>query len=343
MDMTATTENPHQKLHKMADLMTPSVVRAAASLRLADHIAAGVTDPAELAALTGARPDLLDMLLRYLVGLEILELVGEGEYKLTPIGEAMRDDDPIGLRQAISSDGIFGRSEMALVNILHTIRTGEPCHAAVFGVGYWESINSDPEFIESLEQNARNGLGWDAELIIDSYDWSKVRSVTDVGGHSGTLLIELLNRHPHLEGVLLDLKNAAEVGGRRIAEVGLSGRARAVVGSFFDPLPTGSDVYLLSAILADWTDEQAVAILRRCGEAAGPTGRVLVAEVNLPVMNAGSIESARTELYLRAMMPSPVRSVDDLKALGAAAGLQVSWEGPVTPVRSILEFKPQSG
>ncbi|HEX5540795.1 MAG TPA: methyltransferase [Micromonospora sp.] len=339
--MTSTPENPHQRLHEMADLLAPSVVRAAAALRLADHIAAGVTRAEDLAARTDTVPELLDMLLRHLVALEILERTPDGEHKLTPLGEAMRDDDPMGLRQAISTDGLFGHSELALVNILHTVRTGEPCHAAVFGVGFWESVNTEPEFVEPLEQNARNPLAWNAELILDSYDWSKVRSVTDVGGHSGTLLIELLRRHPHLHGVLLDLKNVAEIGDRRIAEAGLADRAQAVVGSFFDPLPTGTDVYLLSAILADWSDEQAVAILRRCGEAAGPDGRVLLAEVNLPVINAGSVESARMELYLRAMMPKPVRTVDELKKLGAAAGLRVTWEGPVTPVRSILEFARQ--
>lgn len=94
---------------------------------------------------------------------------------------------------------------------------------------------------------------------------------------------------------------------------------------------------MLSAILGDWGDEQAVAILRRCAEAAGAAGKVLLADVNLDVIMRGE-QAARMELWLRAMMPTPVRTVEDLKELGHAAGLRVSWEGPVTPVRSLIEF-----
>ena len=46
--------------------------------------------------------------------------------------------------------------------------------------------------------------------------------------------------------------------------------------SFFDPLPSGGDFYLLKNVLADWPDREAMAILKRCADAARPTGRVIV-------------------------------------------------------------------
>ncbi|WP_308253610.1 methyltransferase [Pseudonocardia sp. ICBG601] len=52
-------------------------------------------------------------------------------------------------------------------------------------------------------------------------------------------------------------------------------RARFVGGSFLEPLPTGYDVLLVSRVLTDWPDEDAVRILRRCAEAVAPDGRVL--------------------------------------------------------------------
>jgi hypothetical protein len=336
--MPTTTLNHHERLRALTDLLTPSIIRAAATLRLADRIAAGVNRTDALAEVTGTVPELLDMLLRRLAGLELLSRAEDGAYTVAPLGELLLDTDPSGIRGLLSMDGLFGRQELALVNVLHTVRTGQPSHAAVFGAGYWEDINHNPDFVDALELNAHNPIGWDASIIVEGYDWSSVRSVTDVGGHSGALLIELLRSHPHLNGRLLDLKNVAEVGGRAIAAAGLADRAEAVVGSFFEPLPTGTDVYLLSAILADWDDEQAITILRHCGEAAGPGGKVLLAEVNLPVAETGSLETAGFELYLRATMPAPVRSVEQLERLGEAAGLRVSRRGPVTPVRSLLEF-----
>jgi hypothetical protein len=327
-------------LLKMADLLTPAAIRAAATLRVADHLGAGTSDVAKLAELTGTRPDLLELLLRHLRSQGVLTCGDDGTYSVTELGERLREDHPESLRGHLAMDGLYGRTHLALVNLLHTVRTGEPAHETVFGRGYWETVNEDPDFVEALEQSdTGTQLGWGAELIFDSYDWSRVGRVVDVGGHSGAILMELLRRQPHLNGTLVDLKNVAEVAGRRFAAAGLADRAEAVVGSFFEPLPVGGDVYLLSAILADWPDERATAILRRCAEAAGPDGKVLLAEVNLRVPREVP-ESAALELWLRATMSAPVRSIEQLKALGAAAGLRLIWEGPATPVRSILEFSP---
>ena len=49
----------------------------------------------------------------------------------------------------------------------------------------------------------------------------------------------------------------------------------------FDPLPEGADVYIVSIVIGDRDDEKAAAILRRCAEAAGTRGRVLIVEALL--------------------------------------------------------------
>src|SRR5258708_18145262 len=71
---------------------------------------------------------------------------------------------------------------------------------------------------------------------------------------------------------------AAEAAGKALNAAGLASRAEAVAGSFFDPLPPGAGGYLLSAILHNWTDDAACAILRRCEEAAGTAAAVFVVE-----------------------------------------------------------------
>ena len=56
----------------------------------------------------------------------------------------------------------------------------------------------------------------------------------------------------------------------------MADRVTTVGQSFFDPLPTGGDVYLLKSVLADWPDREALTILERCAEAARPSGRVVL-------------------------------------------------------------------
>nr|PZN41735.1 MAG: methyltransferase [Actinomycetota bacterium] len=323
----------------MADLIRPNAVRAAAALKLADHLADRPMTAGELAERTGTHEGMLGRLLRYLVDLGILAADDAGRYTVAELGEPLRRDHPQSVGQYLSAEGLFGRIELGLVGLLHSVRTGEPCHAAVFGRDYWDEINNDPAFVPALEAEGNQRIAWDAELIIEAYDWSRARRVLDVGGNNGTLLIELLTRHPHLHGTVLDLPNLARIAQRRIEEAGLAERAGAVAASFFDPLPTGYDVYLLSGILGDWNDERSIAILRNCAEAAGPEGRVLLADIHLQVP-ASAPNAARLELFLAASMPRPSRTVDELRELGRRAGLRVTWEGPSTPVRSLLELAP---
>jgi len=110
----------------------------------------------------------------------------------------------------------------------------------------------------------------------------------------------------------------------------LADRSDAVAGSFFDPLPPGAGGYLLCAVLHDWDDGSARAILRRCAQAAGTDGRVFVVEKFV------TDTDHRTEMDLRvlAYFGGRERGIAELTALAAAAGLRVAAVHPAgaTPV-----------
>jgi O-methyltransferase len=159
-----------------------------------------------------------------------------------------------------------------------------------------------------------------APAIVSAYDWGSLGHVVDVGGGNGTLLIALLRAYPTLLGTVVDLPTAAEAARKEFAAAGLADRADSVAGSFFDPLPTAGG-YLLSAIIHNWDDESARAILRRCAEAAGPNGAVFVVE-----KIGADGESPRTEMDLRvlAYFGGRERGLGELTALAADAGLRVA-------------------
>ena len=337
-----------RELLSMADLLTPATIRAAATLRLADHIADGSTTAAALADRLGADPEVVDPLLRHLCELGLLEPAegaqgtdGGTAYALTPLGLPLLSEGPYSVRQALANDSMTGGSSLSLLRLDHTVLTGEPSSGAGGG-SYWERVNNGPEYAaewaeqaEAVDRLQDGPLNFDAGNIVDAYDWSRVRSVVDVGGHLGVILVKLLRAHPHLRGTLVDLKNVAEQAGKRFANSDVADRAEAVVGSFFDPLPEG-DVHLLSAVLADWNDEDAVRILRNCRDAAARSGgTVLSAEVTM------GRDSAATELRLRSLMPAPFRPAARVEALAAEAGLEVVWRGPSTAVRTLLAFAPR--
>ncbi|MGA5303867.1 methyltransferase [Nucisporomicrobium flavum] len=314
-----------------ADLLTPMAVRVAATLRLADHIAAGMRTVEALAPAAHAEPDALARVMNHLVTAGVLSRTGDGVYALTELGEQLRDDHPEGMRAWLDLEGAIGRADLCFTQLLHTVRTGEAAYPRQFGRPYWDDLAADPRLAASFDALMGSRLV-DGDGVAAAYPWGELGHVVDVGGGNGTLLIALLRAHAGLRGTVVDLAGAAARAEEAFAELG--GRAEARAGSFFEPLPPGAGGYLLSGVLHDWDDESAVRILERCAEAAGADGRVIVIEDG-----DGGAPDTEGDLRMLCYVRGRNRTPDQIGVLGRAAGLEL---GPVrvAGLRMIIELRP---
>ncbi|MGK4584681.1 methyltransferase [Kitasatospora sp. HPMI-4] len=321
-------------LRALADLATPMAVRVAATLGVADQVAAGRRTVGEIAEAVGAHADSLDRLLRHLVTVGLFTRDGTGRYHLTEYGEQLRDDHPAGRRKWLDLGGAVGRGDLSFVDLAHSVRTGEPAYPLRYGMPFWDDLGADATLSASFDRLMTHHVQLDDTGITDAYDWAALGHVVDVGGGSGALLGVLLATHPALRGTLVDLPGPAAAARRRFEEQGVSDRVEVVAGSFFDPLPAGADGYVLSTVLHDWSDDHAVAILRRCAEAAGEKGVVLVIEA----VGADG-ESVGTAMDLRMLVyyGGKERGLAELGELAARAGLVVRAAHPLGYV-SVLEL-----
>ncbi|MCT9935232.1 methyltransferase [Planotetraspora sp. A-T 1434] len=321
-------------LGALADLVTPMAIRVAATLRIADHVAAGPRTAADLAETLEADADALDRLLRHLTTAGVLARDGSGRYALTARGEPLRDDHASGLREILDIEGAIGRADLAFVHLLHSVRTGKPGFPEQFGRPFWDDLAADSGRTASYAAQMGADVSEWAPPIIAAYDWGSLGHLMDVGGGNGTLLAALLNAYPSLRGTVFDQPDTAEAARATLTAAGLADRGDVAAGSFFDPLPPGAGGYLLSAIIHDWDDEAARAILRRCAEAAGPDGKVFVVEKT----GAGG-ESVNTEMDLRMLVyfGGRERGVGELSALAAEAGLEVVAAHPAGTL-SVIEL-----
>lgn len=319
-------------LRALADLATPMAVRVAATLRVADHIAAGRTTADRIAEAAGAHPDSLDRLLRHLVTAGLLTRDGAGHHALTPAGEPLRDDHPRSRRRWLDIGGAVGRGDLAFADLLHTVRTGRPGYPERYGVPFWDDLRADRVLSASFDALMDHHVSLDDDGIDRAYDWAALGHVVDVGGGSGALLAALLTTHPGLRGTVVDQPGPVAAARRRFAGSALADRADAVEGDFFAPLPAGAGGYVLSAILHDWDDEHAAAILRRCSDAAGADGRVLVVENLGP---DGATTDTAMDLRMLVYTAGRERGLDELRALAHRAGLDVRGVHPVGTRRTI--------
>jgi hypothetical protein len=323
-------------LGPLMDLVTPMALRVAATLRLADLMPDdGTGDGAaigDLAERAGADPEALSRVLRHLVAHGVFTEPRPGRFAANQTAAMLRTGQPGAVW--LDLDGFGGRMDLAFTGLAHTVRTGEPAWEQVFGLPFWDYLDANPAISASFD--ATMAVDGGNSAVAERYDWAAVRHVADIGGGTGTLIAEVLQRNPGLRGTLADLPETAARAREYLAGLGLAGRCEVVGQSFFDPLPPGADAYLLNRVIHDWDDAAATAILRRCAEAAGSTGRVLVVESH---GTPGGDPAAFAEMNLRMLVLAGgrERTLEDYSALADGAGLQVTAVHDITERNLIIE------
>ena len=329
-----------QVLGPQMDLATPMALRVAATLRLADLMpddgTGGGAVIGDLAEQTGSDPDALARMLRHLVQHGVFTEPRPGQFAANQTAAMLRTGEP-GLMW-LDLDGFGGRMDLAFTALAHTVRTGKPAWEQVFGLPFWDYLDANPAISASFD--ATMAVDGGNSAVAERYDWTAIRHVADIGGGTGTLIAEVLQRNPELRGTLADLPETAARAREYLARLGLDGRCEVVGQSFFDPLPAGADAYLLNRVIHDWDDSAATAILRRCAEAAGSTGRVLVIESH---GTPGGDAAAFAEMNLRMLVLAGgrERTLDDYSVLATDAGLQVTAVRDIGERDVIIECVPK--
>ncbi|HEY2062925.1 MAG TPA: methyltransferase [Amycolatopsis sp.] len=321
-----------EQIRAMADLATPMSIRVAATLSLAEHAGTVGATAQQLAVATGTAAPALRRLLDHLVAIDVFAL-DNGRYRPTGLGAQLREDAPEGIKPLLDITCAGGRAELAFVDLLGTITTGEPAYEQRYGREFWADLGANPKLRRTFDAQMNWRFQAQAPQIAERFDWSRFTEILDVGGGDGIVLAEILRAHPGLRGRVLDLEPTSVAAVARFASEGFGDRAGAVSGSFFDPLPTGADAYLLSDILHDWDDEHAREILAGCRRAAAPDGTVVVIEAVL-----GQGTDTAMDLFMLMCFAGRERTVDELAALGTGAGLVLRASGPIADGRTALEF-----
>ena len=317
----------------LSDLCTPWCVHVVATLGIADRILAGNTEIGPLAAAAGADRDSLHRVLRHLVSKGVFVEAAPGRFALNEAARGLLEE---GVRLGLDLDGIGGRMAHAWGTLLSAVRSGKPAYHEAFGGGFWEDLEAHPEIgasFDALMGTAGHGVP-DWHVLVDSADWESLRTVVDVGGGTGALLAEILRARPEVRGTLVDLPGPVARSSEIFQAAGVADRVTTVAQSFFDPLPGGRDLYILKNVLGDWPDRQATAILRRCADAARPSGRVVFS-------GTGPGEDASPELLMMVLVGGRGRMFDELREMAREAGLEVKAVGRQASGRAIVECRPR--
>ncbi|HEX4921524.1 MAG TPA: methyltransferase [Candidatus Bathyarchaeia archaeon] len=282
-----------------------------AKLGVADHMTGDPTDSIQLASKVGADPMALFRVMRSLAALGVFTQDSSDRFGLTPVSQLLRTDNPESMRDVAI---YFGEEPYrAAAELLHTVMTGETAFNHVYGKGHFDYLAEHPEasktFNAFMTQSARR-FGRPLEHV--NLDGKHL--IVDVGGGRGTILAHILRTNPELKGILYDLPHGVAEAGSFLKENGVADRCKIITGSFFDSVPEGGDVYLLSRILHDWPDETAQLILANCRKAISHNGTLLIREAVIPEGDTPS-PGKQTDLQMLIMLGGTERSEPEWRQL----------------------------
>jgi O-methyltransferase domain len=337
----APTESPPAVaiLQMAMGVFVSQAISVFARLGVADALAAGPRDAEEIAELIGAHGPALYRLLRALGDVGIVAELENRRFALTSVGEVLRSDVPGSLRNLATMTGMpFYRDPWT--DLYESIRIGEPAFDRVHGAKIFDYLAEHPEDAAIFDAAMTSNSSSEAISIIEAYDFSRFNTIVDVGGGRGGLLAAILAARPHLQGVLFDVPAVVAGAEEVISDAEVVDRCKVVSGDFFDSVPEGGDAYLLSSVIHNWDDDQAVQILGRCRAAMADTACVLLAEVVLPEDAAPSMAKLMDLTMLVMTTGGRQRTEAEFCTLLGRAGLALTRIVPSTSSISLVEAVP---
>jgi len=272
-----------------------------------------------LAVNTGA----LERVLRACASVGILSEDADGRFGPTPLSTVLTASAP-GSVKAVATE-IAGTWLRFFSELGETIRTGEPQVERIFGMGWWDWLNANPKELEIFGEAMKADSQSSMRGVLEKCDLTGVKKIADVGGGYGHLVIALLEKYPHLNGIVADLPDLIPVAKiKNPAPAGVAGRLEYVGGNMFESVPP-ADAYIMKHIIHDWDDEHCLQLLRNCHGSMLGAGRLICVDSVLPPMGDVSGTPAKfLDLLMMAGIRGKERTQKQWEELYAAAGFRVT-------------------
>ncbi|GAP52738.1 methyltransferase [Streptomyces azureus] len=330
---------PFALLELIMGSMITQALRVTAELRVADALADGPLSPEEIAGRVGANPDALGRVLRLLAAQGVFTGGPDGTYGLTPMGEALRADHPMTMRDIALLMGhpIHWEDWSAF---LDTVVTGEPSTPKLRGMSAFEFLESNPEYGAVFINGMGNMSATETDPVVAAYGFSAFGTVLDFCGGQGGLLSGILREAPQTRGILFDPRVEGNGAAEFLARQGVADRCTTVAGDMFGPVPTGADAYVLKHIVHDWPEEEVLRILRNVRAAVQPGGKLLLVEMVVPEQGDEPHSGKLVDLWLMLLVGGRERTATQYADLLARAGFRLERVVETAAAVSVIEAIP---
>ena len=333
---------PNTGLVEMAMAYSRSrVLCAAAGLGVADALGDEIRSVDNLAEACQADADALYRLLRALAGIGVAEETMPKHFRLTPFGKPLRRDVAHSAWAAVVFWADLLADDWSLLT--DCIRTGKPASQVRDPnvASRWSQVPGADSVFRAVMGTAP---AEDYAPIARAWDFSRATVVADLGGGGGSLILAVLQLHPRLQGMLVDLDASIEAAKPRFADKAISSRCKLLVSDLSRSVPTGADVYMIKHVLHGRRDAEAITILKNCRAVIPVDGTLLIIEFILPTLvghRDPHLEGhLMSDLNMLVVTGGRERSELEWRTLLEAAGFRLTGVYPVGSDVGIVEAKP---
>lgn len=226
----------------------------------------------DLAASVGVREDPLWRVLRFLAAHRVVTL-HDGRVSLADMGYLLCKEHP---RSMWSAFGAVGPADAAHA-LGYTLRTGNAAVEKALGTSFWNYLAEHPEAQEVFDTLMHRQARDLAAPYIADLEWPASGTVADIGGGIGALLAVVLEKAPHLRGILVEQPQVIERARTLLTSLQVLDRCELRQGDLRTP-PPRADIYLLAFVLHDWPDHDAIRILSAVRQGAAPPSKLRIFE-----------------------------------------------------------------
>ncbi|MDA2811421.1 methyltransferase [Nocardiopsis sp. RSe5-2] len=327
---------------RMYEMLYSSLVSqllvAVAEAGVADQVEEGPLGVAEIAERTGTHPDALQRVLRALASTGVFRETQAGVFGQTPLSRTLCSAQEGSMRDVARYVGLPAR-QSAFAAVGHSLATGEPAFPHVQGRTWWEYFAEHAE-LATLFNRAMGTMSRRVNSeVLEYYDFSRARSLVDVGGGQGHLAVLIAQRYPRLRATVYDLPRVVPEAEEVVRRGGVADRVHCVGGDFLESVPEGGDHYVISWTLHDWDDGDAARMLANVRRGIADGGTLLVIDEVPPVGNAphfGKFE----DIVMLTLLRGRIRDEEALRKLFAGAGFEIAEVRTTASPTSVIVARP---
>lgn len=331
---TRNSKTSNQLMKFIMEKWISKPIYAVSKLGIADILKNGPKTIEDIASMSNTHCPTLYRIMRALASVGIFTEVEYKKFALAPMAEML---------QTGKSGSVYSLmfhsdwNDKAWTKLIECIRTGKTAFDIAQGMPLFKWLEKKPKAAELLHE-ANNIKTRNSHAIInDFYNFSSVEKIIDIGGGKGSLLLEILKKNPHINGIIAELPSVIPETDKEIKRNGLQNRCRTKSCDFFKNIPSGGDVYILSNILHDWPNKKCQIILKKCYEAMTDDSKLLIIEMIVPEGNKPSI-SKLLDLEMLVITGGAERTKKEFIQLFDLSGFKISRMIPMKGEVSIIEL-----